>query len=218
MSRTVVIRWTGGQVSGRWKALRRPKGPSILLAHGAGTNQDHPGVVGLRDGLSGRGHQVLTFNYPYTERGQKRPDRQEKLLACHRAAADWLRVRDEAVVMAGRSMGGRMATYLAAEGQSCLGLVLYGYPLHPPGRPERLRKDHLADVSVPMLFFSGDRDSLATPELFDRWIRPLPLVTSEIIHQADHSFRIPMRSGWTKESLLEWMAGRTSEWVGQLGA
>ena len=161
---------------------------------------------------------MLTFNYAYAERGQKRPDRQEKLLACHRAAADWLRARDEAVVMAGRSMGGRMATYLAAEGQSCVGLVLYGYPLHPPGRPERLRKDHLADIRVPMLFFSGDRDSLATPGLFDRWIRPLPLVTSEIIHQADHSFRIPKRSGWTTESLLEWMAGRTSEWVGQLGA
>ena len=216
MSRRVVIRWPGGEVTGRWNRLRSPTGASVLLAHGAGTNQDHPGVVGLGHGLVRRGHQVLTFNYPYTEAGRRRPDRQATLLACHLAALRWLRSRDETIVMAGRSMGGRMASYLAAEGETCAGLVLYGYPLHPPGRPEKLRADHLSGIRVPMLFITGSRDSLATPELFDRWIRPLQTATTEVVQDADHSFRIPKRTGWTTESLLDWMTERTSNWIGQI--
>jgi predicted alpha/beta-hydrolase family hydrolase len=112
-----------------------------------------------------------------------------------------------------------MGTYLAAGDDDhpaveVCALVLYGYPLHPAGRPERLRAQHLLTIRMPMLFFTGSRDALALPELVDRWIRPLATADLEIIDDADHSFRVPKRSGWTESSLRDWMVGRTHEWIG----
>ncbi len=131
--------------------------------------------MALRDGLAGAGFPVLTFNYPYTEAGKKRPDTQAKLLECHRAVLAWFGAEvSERVVLAGRSMGGRMGTYLAAEGEPCDGLILFAYPLHPAGRPEKLRKDHLPEITQPMLFCVGTRDALSKMDLYDRWVRPLP--------------------------------------------
>ena len=167
MAREIAIRWDGNRVTGRWRRPRDAKGPGILLAHGAGTTQDHQSIITLREGPAAYGHPVLMFNYPYTEQGKGRPDRPDVLLACHRAATKWLQQRCDEVVLAGRSMGGRMATHLAAQGESCAGVVLYSYPLHPAGKPEKLRKDHLPDIAVPMLFFSGDKDALALPDLVD---------------------------------------------------
>ena len=97
----VAIDWSGGQVSGRMAGNGRD---GILLAHGAGTNQDHPFMVLLRDGLGSAGNTVLTFNYPYTERGSKSPDRAERLVECHRGAADYLRPKVDHLYLAGRSM------------------------------------------------------------------------------------------------------------------
>lgn len=188
----------------------------MLLAHGAGAGQDHPGITALRDGLARRGHPVLTFDYPYMEAGRRFPDRREVLLECHRAAAAWLRRRFPRFVMAGRSMGGRMASYLAAAGEPCAGLVLYAYPLHPAGRPDRPRADHLPEVRAPMLFFTGSRDSMALPEMVDRWLRPLERAEIEIVPGADHGFRTPKRLGRTREEVIDWMTDRTSEWTAGL--
>ncbi|MDE0168619.1 MAG: dienelactone hydrolase family protein [bacterium] len=213
----MTIAWSGGTVSGRWACPRHPSGRAVLLAHGTGAGQDHPGVTTIRDGLVARGHPVLTFNYPYTEAGRRfPPDRRDVLLACHRAAAEWLRARFPGIVMAGRSMGGRMASYLAAAGEPCSGLVLYAYPLHPAGKPDRLRADHLPVVGVPMLFFTGSRDALALPHLVDRWLAPLDRATIEIIPDADHSFRVPKRSGRSFEQVMECMVARTSDWMSAL--
>ena len=204
-------------MSGRWASPRRPSGRAVLLAHGAGAGQDHPGMTAIRDGLAQRGHPVLTFNYPYTEAGRRfPPDRRDILLECHRSAAAWLRARSAGMVMAGRSMGGRMASYLAAAGEPCDGLVFYGYPLHPSGKPDRLRADHLPCVRVPMLFLTGSRDALALPHLVDRCLAPLEKATVEIIPDADHSFRVPKRSGRTTEEVMDWMLNRTSEWMSAL--
>src|SRR5690606_35238348 len=131
-----TVTWDGGEVT----AIIDGSGPlGILLAHGAGTDQEHASIAGLRSGLAAGGHTVMSFNYPYTERGAKRPDNQNRLMACHRAAADHLRDRVDSLFLAGRSMGGRMGTYLAAEGYPASGLILYAYPLHPAGKPEKLR-------------------------------------------------------------------------------
>ena len=184
--------------------------PGLLLAHGAGTNQDHPRLVELRDGLGRAGVTVLTFNYQYTEADRKRPDTQPVLLSTHRAARDYLAAEvGGRVVLAGRSMGGRMGTYLAAAGEPALGLVLYAYPLHPPGRPEKLRADHLPAISAPMLFFQGTRDPLSRMELFDRYVRPLPNATVELI-EADHSL------GGAKNAAV--LVQRTADWVRNLGS
>lgn len=211
----------GGSVTGRWRVPERsgpgPRAPAgVLLAHGAGAGQDHPGITTIAEGLASQGHPVLTFNYPYMEAGRRFPDRQEKLLECHRAAAGRLEERCERFVMAGRSMGGRMATYLAAEGQACAGLVLYAYPLHPAGKPDRLRAEHLASVPVPMLFFTGSKDRLALPHLVEEHLTPLEQTVVEIIPEADHSFRVPKRTGTTQQEVLQRIVERTSRWISNL--
>ncbi len=212
MIQTVEIPWREGTVTGR---LAEGGRLGVLLAHGAGTNQDHASIVALRDGLAAAGHTVLTFNYGYTERGGKRPDPQARLLACHRAVLDWFRQQVERVVLAGRSMGGRMGTYLAAEGEDVAGLILFSYPLHPAGKPEKLRKDHLPDIVAPMLFIVGTRDALSRMDLYDRWVRPLPAVTTIEIDDGDHSFRVRKASGRSNDeaqseviaAAVDWLAG-----------
>jgi predicted alpha/beta-hydrolase family hydrolase len=207
VSREVRIAVGDATVTGR---LVRGGGKQtgLLLAHGAGTNQDHPRLIELRDGLAAAGLTVLTFNYLYTEADRKRPNAQPLLLGAHRAARDFLAAEvGGPVVLAGRSMGGRMGTYLAAAGEPALGLVLYAYPLHPPGKPERLRADHLPSITAPMLFFQGTRDPLSRMELFDRYVRPLPNVTVELL-EADHS----LGGARNAARLVE----RTAEWIGKL--
>ena len=202
-----MIPWSGGEVSARLTGA----GPAgIVLAHGAGTNQDHPFMVLLRDGLADAGHTVMTFNYPYTERGSKAPDRPEKLVECHRGAADYLRPKVDRLFLAGRSMGGRMGTYLVAEGDDASGLILYAYPLHPPGKPDKLRVAHFPDVKVPMLFFQGTRDALSRTELFDRHIRSLPNADVVVLEGATH---VPKGGGWTPESTAEKLVADTATWI-----
>jgi predicted alpha/beta-hydrolase family hydrolase len=210
MADKTTIEWPDGKVSGR---LAGSGQTGILLAHGAGTNQDHPFLLSLRDGLAGEGHTVMTFNYPYTERGTKRPDRTEILVRCHRAAADHLAARVDRLFLAGRSMGGRMATYLVAEGYPAEGVILYAYPLHPAGREDRLRIDHFEEVSVPLLFFQGTSDALSRMELFDRHIRALPNATVELLEGASHSFR---GKGWTEEAMLDRLVSGTTQWIASI--
>ncbi|MGD2042768.1 MAG: dienelactone hydrolase family protein [Acidimicrobiia bacterium] len=212
MSTTRTITWDDEEVTG----ILAGSGPvGILLAHGAGTNQEHPQMEGLRAGLAAGGHTVMSFNYPYTERGVKRPDRQEKLVACHRAAADSLSGDVERLILAGRSMGGRMGTYLVAEGYPADGLVLYAYPLHPAGKPEKLRIDQFANISIPMLFFQGTRDALARMELFDRYIVPLPNAEVELLEGAGHG---PRGGGWTMETMTARYVNGTLAFVNRLSS
>lgn len=201
------ISWPGGVVTGRIVGSGKT---GVLLAHGAGTDQDHPFMVLLRDALAGQGLKVMTFNYPYTQRGSKRPDRAEKLVECHRGAADRLSSEVDALFLAGRSMGGRMGTYLAAEGYACSGLVLYAYPLHPPGKPDKLRVAHFPDVTVPMLFFQGTRDALSRMELFDRHVRSLPNADVILLEGASHATK---GGGWTQESMAEFLSVETHAWI-----
>ena len=182
----------------------------ILLAHGAGTNQDHPMMALLRDSLADAGFGVLSFNYPYTERGSKSPDRAEKLIQCHRGAADFFRPRVDRLFLAGRSMGGRMATLLVAEGDQADGIILYAYPLHPAGKPDKLRIDHFPDVHIPMLFIQGTRDALARMDLFEEHIAVLPDADVELLEGAGHGLR---GGGWTLETLVESYVAASSEWI-----
>jgi hypothetical protein len=199
-----VVAWDGGRVS----ALVYGKdGTPLLLAHGAGTNQDHPRMVALAEELANRSMHVMTFNYPYTEAGRKSPDRQTVLLDCHRAARDHLaKIAGSEVVLAGRSMGGRMGTYLAAAQEPCRAVVLYAYPLHPPGHPDKLRVEHLPAINVPMLFFQGTRDALSRMDLFDQYIRPLANAEVEMIEGASHSLD-------RNQATTEFLAERTATWV-----
>lgn len=207
MVTTTTITWPGGQVSGR---LTGSGASGVLLAHGAGTNQDHPFMISLRDGLAGAGYTVMTFNYPYTERGSKSPDRAERLVETHRAAAEFFGAQVDHLFLAGRSMGGRMATYLVAEGFPAEGVILYAYPLHPAGQEDRLRVAHFQDVHVPLLFFQGTRDALSRMELFDRHIRSLPNASVDLLEGASHSFR---GGGWTEEAMLDRLVNGSRAWI-----
>jgi hypothetical protein len=174
-------------------------------------------MVALRDGLASSGFPVVTFNYPYTEAGKKSPDPPSRLLACHQAAAAWCRAEiDLQMVLAGRSMGGRIASMLVAGGEPAAGLILFSYPLHPAGRPEKLRKDHLPDITVPVLSIVGTRDALATMELYDRWVRPLPTFTTVEIEDADHSLRVRKASGRTNAEALSNVIEAAADWLRRL--
>lgn len=205
------VEWEGGAVTARGYGVGET---TVLLAHGAGTDQDHPLLTSLARALEERGVRVVTFNYPYTESGRKAPDRAPVLLACHRAVAGWVRHRfGGRLVLAGRSMGGRMASMLVAEGEPADGLVLYAYPLHPAGKPERLRIEHLSGISVPALFFQGSRDALARGDLFDLHIRPWADVID--LEGTDHSWRT---RGRTIDEIVGLVADETVSWIRRLAS
>ena len=206
MKKTTVA-WAGGEVSAIFEGEGRT---GILLAHGAGVGQDHPGMAGLRSGLARGGHTSMTFNYPYMERGSKRPDRQETLVQCHRAAADRLAGTVDSMYLAGRSMGGRIGTYLAAEGYPARGLILYAYPLHPAGKPDSLRVSQFADISIPMLFFQGTNDALARMDLFQEHIASLPNSEVELLDGAGHG---PRGGGWNLETMTERYVNGSLAWI-----
>ncbi len=170
--------------------------------------------MGISGAIAELGVRVVTFNYPYTDAGRRRPDRPAVLLESHAAVATAIAHRfGGPLVLGGRSMGGRMATMLVADGYAARGVVLYAYPLHPAGKPDNLRIDHLPVVKAPMLFFQGSRDALSRPELFDQHVRPLPNATVVDMEGADHSFR---GREWPDEKLYGFLARHTVDWIDSL--
>jgi predicted alpha/beta-hydrolase family hydrolase len=144
-----------------------PADRTLVLAHGAGAGQTHPFMVAFADALAARGIDVVTFDFLYMAGGRRAPDRNDKLEACWRAAAalataEW---PGRVPFIGGKSMGGRIASHLAAAGDACAGLVCLGYPLHPPKQPDKLRNAHLPQLAgVRTLIVQGERDEFGTPE------------------------------------------------------
>ncbi|MFO0586741.1 MAG: alpha/beta family hydrolase [Polyangiaceae bacterium] len=196
---------------------RKPSGVAFAIAPGAGTHMDNPLLVAVASGLAERGHEVMRFNFGYQQRGSRRPDPQKKLIATYRAAAETLRARGaERLVIGGKSMGGRMASLLAAEGFACDGLVFLGYPLHPAGKPEQMRDGHLAKVKPPMLFVQGTRDKLCDLTL----LRPVlarvgPRAKLHEIAGGDHSFEVLKRDGRSPEEVLAEVIESIATWTAE---
>jgi len=164
---------------------------TLVLAHGAGAGMEHPFLAGLAHALNDDGVATLRFNFPYREAGRKFPDRPPAAIAAWRAvmAEAASRSEGEPVWAAGKSFGGRMASMAVAEGMSAAGLVYLGYPLHPPGKPEKLRDEHLYGLALPMLFLQGTRDTFATPGLLEGVVARIgPAATIEWWDGGDHSF------------------------------
>jgi len=189
----IRIEIDGGSVSG---AYARPAHPiaTVVVAHGAGAGMDHPFMSGFTDAMNERGYATLRFNFSYVEQGRRMPDRAPKAIATWRAVFDEAvrRSAGEPVWASGKSFGGRMASMAVAEGMPAAGLVFLGYPLHPPGKPERIRDAHLYGIRVPMLFLQGTGDVFADAPLLDGVIERIgtPPATLERIEGADHSFSI----------------------------
>ncbi len=191
-------------------------GTVFVCAHGAGGNMADRGVLQVRDALVRRGLDIVRFNFLYSEKRSGRPDPMPLLKACITAVV--ARVRQEltphTLIIGGRSMGGRAASMIAAEGFDCAGLLLLAYPLHPAGRPDQLRDAHLPAIHVPVLCFNGTRDSMCTPDLMAKALERVN--TSWHMHWvegADHGFHVLKRSGRTDADVLNEISDKTAEWV-----
>ncbi len=182
---------------------------TFVLAHGAGAPQQHPFMIAFARALSDRGLDVLTFNFLYTEQRRKVPDRMPQLVSCYRAAIDAARAEitsaRERLFIGGKSMGGRVATHVAASDPALplAGIVLLGYPLHPPGRPDQMRDAHLPDVGRPMMFVQGARDTFGTPTELKPVLASLtPLPMLHHVEGGDHSFKISGRDAKSRQAAV----------------
>lgn len=180
---------------------RDPKHATLVLAHGAGAPQTHPFMVDMATRLAARGLDVVTFDFLYAARGKKLPDRNDTLEACWRAAIASVRARSglpqDAFFLGGKSMGGRIASQVAAagDGLTISGLVFLGYPLHPPGKPRARRDGHLPSIPFPMLFVQGARDPFGTDAELRRLVAKLPRAKLHVVPEGDHSLVVPKRLG-----------------------
>jgi len=188
MAERFTIATAAGDVSAAWHDA---DGPALVVAHGAGAGMDHPFIEGFADALAGAGVSALRFNFPYIERGRKSPGSPKDAIAAYASAieAATARSRGRPMFGGGKSYGGRMASMAAAEGVPAAGLVFLGYPLHPPGKPEQARDEHLYGLTQPMLFLQGTKDPFAQPEVLQRVITKLGDRATYIPFEgAGHSF------------------------------
>lgn len=207
----------GRSVSGLLQETGEPRA-CLVLAHGAGAGMTHRFLSAVADGLAERGIATLRYQFPYMERGSKRPDVPAVAQATVRAAAaEASRVRGTLPLFAGgKSFGGRMTSQAQAESPlpGVRGLVLLGFPLHPPGRPSDERGRHLHDVRIPMLFLQGTRDEFAQLQLLQPLVGRLgSRATLEPFPDADHSFHVPARSGRKDHEILSQLMDALARWI-----
>ena len=193
----------------------------FVCAHGAGGNIADCSTLASANALCREGFGVVRFNFLYKEKGSARPDAMPKLMDTFKAVVSDARGelgQPRRLVIGGRSMGGRAASMLAAEGFDASGLLLLAYPLHPPGHPEKLRDTHLPSITMPVLAFSGTRDPFVTREIMDG---VLTKVTSpwemQWVEGADHSFHVTKASGTSESAVMARIATQSREWVERLG-
>ena len=163
---------------------------AILLTPGAGADRNQSALVAIDDAATEAGAEVIRMDFPYRKAGRRAPDKPPVLVRAIEEAARDLRDRAERLVLGGRSMGGRMCSMAVAEGLAAEALVLISYPLHPPGKPDRLRSEHFPQLRLPCLFISGTRDAFGTPEELEAAVSAIPgPVTLEWVEGKDHALR-----------------------------
>jgi predicted alpha/beta-hydrolase family hydrolase len=195
------------------------RGVTLILGHGAGASQTSGFMVTFATALAARGIDIVTFNFLYSEHGRRIPDPNGRLEACYRAVIGIVRGRTafnpSKLAIGGKSMGGRIASQVAAGGIGELaGLVFLGYPLHPPGRPDRLRAAHLPQVKAPMLFIQGSRDAFGTPDELQPTIDRLePPADLYIVAGGDHSFKVLKSAGVTQQDVYGAIQDRIENWL-----
>ncbi len=199
-------------------AARQRAGITLILGHGAGAGQSSGFMVSFAEALAARGIDIVTFDFPYTQEGRRLPDPNDRLEACYRAVIEALRHHPtfgpQALAIGGKSMGGRIASQVAAGRGDFAGLVLLGYPLHPPAKPSQLRIAHLPEITAPMLFVQGARDSFGTPDE----LRPILASLSAaaelyVIADGDHSFKVPKRAGLNQEAVYSAIQDKIADWL-----
>jgi hypothetical protein len=197
-----------------------PKSASacLVFAHGAGAGMDHPYIVAVCEGLAGRGMATLRYQFPYMEKGSKRPDAPP---LCHKTVAAAVAAAHERLpslplFAGGKSFGARMTSQTQARAPlpHVHGLCFFGFPLHTPKQPATQRADHLSSIHVPMLFLQGTRDAMAQLPLMQSVVDRLTAPTMlRIIDHADHSFHVLVRSGTNDDEVLRCMLDETVTWA-----
>ena len=191
----------------------------FVCAHGAGGNMSDRSILAVTKALREKGLGTVRFNFLYKEKGSGRPDAMPKLEATFTAVVERVRAElsPKRLIIGGRSMGGRAASMLASKDFECDGLLLFAYPLHPPGQPEKLRDAHLPLIKVPVLCFNGTRDTFCTPDLMEKVLTSVRTRWEmRWLEGADHSFHVPKSSGRTDAEVLEEVARASAEWLNTL--
>lgn len=206
------------RVSGLWQALPKARA-SYVFAHGAGAGMTHPFMAAIATGLAERGVASLRYQFPYMERGGKRPDPPKLAHATVRAATtEALRLLPGMPLIAGgKSFGGRMTSQAQAIAPltGVRGLAFLGFPLHAAGRPSHDRGEHLLEVKIPMLFLQGTRDALADMNELQPLCKGLgKRATLKLFEDADHSFHVPAKSGRSDAQVRIELLDALSEWIG----
>ena len=207
----------GETVSGLWLAPKEPRA-CLVLAHGAGAGMSHHSMIAIAEGLSRLGVATLRYQFPYMEAGRKRVDAPAVAHLTVRAAVE--AARDRAAVLplfaGGKSFGGRMTSQTQARSplDGVRGLVFFGFPLHPAGKPSVERAAHLSEISVPMLFVQGSRDALAEAALLQGVVAALGArARLQPIPEADHSFHVPAKSGRKDAEVLDEALAAAAAWM-----
>jgi predicted alpha/beta-hydrolase family hydrolase len=191
----------------------------VILAHGAGNDMENPLIVAAANELCRKKFLTLRFNFLYKEKGRKSPDSQKKLVSTWQCVYGYLKDHPEfavkKIVAAGKSMGGRVASQMAAAGELPVqGLALLGYPLHPPGKKDQLKDAHLYDIGLPMLFFAGTRDSLCDLSLLKKVLDRLGTARElEVIDGGDHSFNLLKSAGVSPEQVYSQIIKKMAAWL-----
>jgi uncharacterized protein len=216
--RDITIAIEGGaSVSGLWLKPATARA-CLLLAHGAGAGMAHRSMAALADGLYDRGIATLRYQFPYMERGSKRPDAPAIAHAAVKAAvAEAARLAGKLALFAGgRSFGGRMTSQAQAivPLSGVRGLVFFAFPLHPAGKPSTARAEHLSDVGIPMLFLQGTRDELATLDLLRPVVDSLGARATLVLAQdADHAFHVSAKTGRKDMDVLAELLDTATAWM-----
>ena len=187
-------------------------GTAVVLAHGAGQGKDSPFMTYFHRELAERGFLSVTFNFEYIDLKRRVPDPQPKLQARYREVVDSVLTehKPRRLIIGGKSMGGRVASYIAATANGVSGLVFLGYPLHPPAKTAQLRDEHLYSLRLPMLFISGTKDTLAQRDLLERVVKKIGSnATLVLIEGGDHS----LKRGRKDSESLKFAADRLQEWA-----
>ena len=198
---------------------KRMYSAGVITAHGAGNDMENDLLVAFTDGLAQAGYPALRFNFPYKEKGLKAPDSQKKLEDTWAAVCRHFQkstvVNVNHIIAAGKSMGGRVASQMAAEKRLPVeGLIFLGYPLHPSGDRSKIRDAHLYQVEMPMLFFAGTRDSLCDLTKLQTVLKKLSAPWKlEIIEGGDHSFHIPKSMGITESDIYDRIVKTAGQWI-----
>ncbi|MGB2694115.1 MAG: alpha/beta family hydrolase [Dehalococcoidia bacterium] len=188
----------------------------VAYAPGAGSNVHDPFGRYLCRRLAEEGTASLRVQFPYAAAGKRRPDPPRVLEATWRAVIESLRADGRRLVVGGRSMGGRIASHVVAQGEAVDALALFAYPLHPPGNPGRMRDAHLPSIRVPTLFCSGTRDAFATPEELRAAAKKVRGAKLHLLEGADHGFSVPKSSGRTRDDVWSEAAEAMVEWLEKL--